>query len=66
MARFGKYILIFGLIMTLGALVGAFYFMFNHEGQIAKTLFMIVPIGFILVFFGLSTIVIFSPRSDNK
>ena len=67
MDRFGRYSLIVGLIITVVGLIFGFGFMFadSHE-ELAKMFLMAVPLGFLLGFAGLSTIVLFSPRDSDK
>ncbi len=67
MDRFGQYSLIAGLIITVAGLVFGFGFMFagGHE-DLAQMFLMAVPLGFLIGFAGLSTIVLFSPRDSDK
>ena len=66
MARFGQYTLIVGLILTIISLILGFWFMFDHPDDWAKLFFMVVPVGFLLTFAGLSTVVLYSPRGNTK
>ncbi|MEB4592798.1 hypothetical protein VSS37_17595 [Candidatus Thiothrix sp. Deng01] len=67
MDRIGRYSFIAGLAITIAGLVFGFGFMFADSDELAKIFLMAVPFGFLLLFAGLSTIVLFSPRdSDNK
>jgi FtsH-binding integral membrane protein len=66
MVLVGKIGLILGLIITLVGLVGGFSAMFSNYDQLATLLFMSIPAGFILMFAGLSTVVMFTPREGNK
>ena len=66
MARFGQYTLIVGLILTIISLILGFWFMFDHQDDWAKLFFMVAPVGFLLTFAGLSTVVLYSPRGNTK
>ncbi|HRJ52122.1 MAG TPA: hypothetical protein PLE99_05095 [Candidatus Thiothrix moscowensis] len=66
MDRIGRYSLIAGLIITVTGLVLGFGFMFADSDELAKIFLMAVPVGFLVLFAGLSTVVLFSPRDSNK
>jgi FtsH-binding integral membrane protein len=66
MARFGQYTLIVGLILTIISLILGFWYMFHNQDEWAKLFFMVVPVGFLLTFAGLSTVVLYSPRDNAK
>jgi hypothetical protein len=66
MDRFGQYVLILGLVMTIVGLVFGFGFMFSGQQEWAKFFLMVVPLGFLILFAGLSTVVLFSPREKDK
>ena len=64
MDRIGRYSMIAGLIITVVGLVLGFGFMFADSDELAKMFLMAVPLGFLILFAGLSTVVLFSPDSD--
>ncbi|EIJ33283.1 hypothetical protein [Thiothrix nivea] len=67
MDRIGRYSFIAGLVITVVGLIFGFGFMFADSDELAKMFLMAVPLGFLLLFAGLSTIVLFSPRdSDHR
>ena len=68
MALVGRVIFYIGLMVSVVGLIGGFSLMFQGSGDpIAKTLLMSVPIGFIVMFLGMSTAVMFAPpREDEK
>ncbi|MDD5391973.1 MAG: hypothetical protein PHE17_03030 [Thiothrix sp.] len=66
MDRIGRYSLILGLVLTIAGLVLGFGFMFAEQDELAKMFLMVVPLGFLILFAGLSTVVLFSPRGDGK
>jgi hypothetical protein len=65
MIRIGRYSLIAGLLITAVSLIFGFYFMFADSDELAKMFLMAVPLGFLITFAGLSTIVLFSPRDSD-
>ncbi|MBU0655509.1 MAG: hypothetical protein KJ914_10310 [Gammaproteobacteria bacterium] len=66
MDRIGRYSFIAGLVITIAGLVLGFGFMFADSDELAKMFLMAVPLGFLILFAGLSTIVLFSPRDSDK
>ncbi len=66
MDRIGRYSTIIGLLLTVVGLVFGFGFMFAHNDELAKFFLMVVPFGFLILFAGVSTVVMFSPREDDK
>jgi uncharacterized membrane protein len=67
MALFGRIMLIVGLIITVIGFVLGFGFMFQGDNEYWAKIFLIsVPFGFLLMFAGLSTVVMFSPRSSEE
>ncbi|MDQ5767266.1 hypothetical protein [Thiothrix subterranea] len=66
MDRLGRYSLITGLVITVVGLIFGFGFMFADSDELAKMFLLAVPLGFLITFAGLSTIVIFSPRENDK
>ena len=57
--------LLVGLLMTLLSLIAGFFLMFNGFDQWAKYCFMSVPVGFMLLFVSLVSIVMFSPSQSE-
>ncbi|UOG91698.1 MAG: hypothetical protein L3K52_16120 [Candidatus Thiothrix sulfatifontis] len=66
MDRLGRYSLIIGLVITVVGLIFGFGFMLVDSDELAKMFLLAVPLGFMVTFAGLATIVIFSPREDDK
>ena len=66
MDRLGRYSLIAGLVITEVGLIFGFYFMFTDSDELAKMFLMAVPLGFLITFAGLSTIILFSPRDSDE
>ncbi|HHC74114.1 MAG TPA: hypothetical protein ENK78_03460 [Thiothrix sp.] len=63
----GRITLVFGLIVTLFGVAGGFGFLLLSDQQnLAKICFMSVPVGFLFLFVGLSTIVLFEPNRRVK
>ena len=62
MALFGRILLIVGLVISSVSLVLGFGFMFNDYDELAKFFLMAIPFGFVMLFTGVSTVVMFSPR----
>jgi uncharacterized membrane protein len=67
MALIGRVMLIVGLVITVVGLVLGFSFMFQGDNEYWAKIFLVsVPFGFLLMFTGLSTVVMFSPRSSEE
>lgn len=66
MDRLGRYSFIVGLVITIVGLVFGFGFMFADHDELAKLFLMAVPVGFLILFAGLSTVILFSPRDSDK
>jgi ABC-type multidrug transport system permease subunit len=64
-ARIGKSIFIIGLILTIVGLILGFGFMIYDNDKWAMRFLMAVPTGFVFLFTGLATSVMFSPRDDS-
>jgi len=65
--RIGQVLLIIGILITLVSLVVGFGYMFaGTNNELAKFCFMVVPLGFLITFLGLSTVVLLSPRGSDK
>ena len=66
MSLLGRITLIVGLVITVVSLVLGFGLMFKGSyDEWAKFFFMAVPLGFVITFAGLSTVVLFAPRSSK-
>ena len=64
-ALFGQILFIVGLIITIVGLIFGFWLMFQGDNDEWALRFLIaVPIGFMFLFTGLATSVMFSPRDD--
>ena len=65
MALLGRILLIAGLIIVTVSLILGFGFMFNDQDRLAKFFLMAIPLGFVILFAGVSTVVMFSPRESQ-
>jgi uncharacterized membrane protein len=65
-ARLGQIVFIIGLILTVVGLLFGFWFMFQGNDEWATKLLFAVPVGFMFLFTGLATSVMFSPRDDSE
>ena len=65
-ARLGQIVFIIGLILTVVGLIFGFWFMFQGNDEWATKLLFAVPVGFMFLFTGLATSVMFSPRDDSS
>ncbi|HHL18808.1 MAG TPA: hypothetical protein ENJ33_03650 [Thiothrix sp.] len=67
MAQLGRIVFIIGLAVAITGLLGGFGLVFQGSNDaLAKILLMVIPIGFVIMFAGLSTSVLFSSREDGK
>jgi hypothetical protein len=66
MVLFGRIVFVVGLIITVLSFVLGFWFMFQGNSSVAKPLLMAIPFGFLILFGGLSTVVLFEPRDSEK
>jgi len=62
MVTFGRITLIIGLIVTAVSLIVGFALMFMDYDGLAIYFLMAIPFGFVILFTGVSTVVMFSPR----
>jgi len=66
-AKFGQILIFIGLVMAIVGLIFGFGLMFQGGNDIwATRLLVSVAIGFMIMFTGLATSVMFSPNDDNK
>jgi ABC-type transport system involved in multi-copper enzyme maturation permease subunit len=65
LARIGQIVFIIGLILAITGLILGFGFMFQGNDKWAMRFLMAVPTGFVFLFTGLATSVMFSPRDDS-
>ena len=65
LARIGKSIFIIGLVLTVAGLILGFGFLILDNDKWALRFLMAVPTGFVFLFTGLATSVMFSPRNDS-
>jgi uncharacterized membrane protein len=66
-AKFGQILFFIGLIMAIVGLVFGFGLMFQGGNDIwATRLLVSVAVGFMIMFTGLATSVMFSPNDDSK
>lgn len=65
MVLFGRILTYFGLIATAISFIGGFWLMFNDHDEQAQIFFMAVPFGFVILFAGVSTLVLFSEREPR-
>jgi len=64
-ARLGQIIFIIGLIISVVGFVLGFWFMFQDNDMWATRFLFSVPVGFMFLFTGLATSVMFSPRDET-
>ncbi len=65
-ALIGKIIAYIGLLITVVGLALGFGLMFQGgNDELAKTFLMSVPFGFVTLFTGFSTVIMFSPRESE-
>jgi len=64
--KIGRYLLIAGLVITLIGLMAGFGLMFFGDSEWAKFFLMVVPIGFMVGFAGLTTTLMNSPDSRDR
>ena len=65
-AKVGRVVLIIGLLITVIGLIAGFTLMFKGYDDLAKVFLMIIPIGFIVGFAGLTATLITSPESKRE
>lgn len=65
MRRFGSISLYMGLLITVVALIMGFAALWAGATDWAKPLLMSVPVGFLLVFNGVITLIIYTPRAEQ-
>ena len=66
-AKFGQILFFIGLIMAIVGLVFGFGLMFQGGNDVWATRLLIsVAVGFMIMFTGLATSVMFSPNDDSK
>jgi len=64
-ALLGQIIFIIGLILSVVGLIFGFWLMFQGNDEWAMNFLFAVPVGFMFLFTGLATSVMFSPRDDT-
>jgi ABC-type Na+ efflux pump permease subunit len=65
-AFLGKVVAIIGLLITIIGLIFGFGLMFQGSNDdLAKFFLMVIPIGFVVLFAGFSTVIMFSPRESE-
>ena len=65
-AKVGRYLFIVGLLIAVVGLIAGFTLMFQSYDELAKLFLMIIPIGFIIGFAGLTATLITSPESKRE
>jgi hypothetical protein len=65
-AKVGRYLFVLGLIVTVVGLIAGFTLMFQDYDEWAKMFLMIIPIGFVIGFAGLTATLITSPESKRE
>jgi len=65
-ARIGQMLFIVGLILSVVGLILGFWFMYQDDDVWAIRFLLAVPAGFMFLFTGLATSVMFSPRDDSR
>jgi hypothetical protein len=66
MHKFGMISLYLGLVLTAIGLIGGFGMMWAGNDAWAKPLIAMVPVGFLLMFTGIVTTLLHSPRSGSR
>jgi uncharacterized membrane protein len=64
-ALLGQIVFIIGLVLAIVGLIFGFWFMFQGNDEWANKFLFAVPVGFMFLFTGLATSVMFSPRDDT-
>ena len=64
--KIGKYLFVFGLVITIIGLVAGFWLMYRDIDEWAKFFLMIVPVGFMIGFAGLTASLMSSPEERKK
>ena len=65
-ALIGKIVSYIGLVISVVGLVFGFSLMFQGgNDDLAKTFLMSVPFGFVILFTGFATVIMFSPRESE-
>ncbi|WP_018231525.1 hypothetical protein [Thioalkalivibrio thiocyanodenitrificans] len=62
MYHFGRYSIIAGIVLTVIAMVLGFGAMFRDVEEWAKLFLSLIPLGFLIVFTGLVTVLLVGPR----
>jgi len=65
-ARIGQIVFIIGLILSVVGVIFGLWFMFQGNDKWAIRFLVAVPTGFMFLFTGLATSVMFSPRDDSE
>lgn len=66
MILFGQISFYAGLFLSILGVVAGFGFMFADIDNWAKFFFVLVPLGFVFLFTGLATGLLFGPRDSEK
>jgi ABC-type Na+ efflux pump permease subunit len=65
-ALFGKIVAYIGLLITVVGLALGFGLMFQGDNdELAKFFLMSIPFGFVILFTGFATVIMFSPRESE-
>jgi ABC-type Na+ efflux pump permease subunit len=65
-ALFGKIVAYVGLLITVVGLILGFGLMFQGDNdELAKLFLMSIPLGFVMLFAGFTTVIMFSPRETE-
>ena len=65
-ALFGKIVAYIGLFIAVSGLALGFGLMFQGDNdELAKIFLMSIPFGFVILFTGFSTVIMFSPRESE-
>ena len=62
----GRIVFFVGLLITVITLIAGFVLLYKDIQNWAQACFMAVPLGFMLMFAGLSTNIFLEPRSTDK
>ncbi|MFZ1386236.1 MAG: hypothetical protein WBP46_01060 [Thiolinea sp.] len=62
----GRIVFFVGLLITIVTVIAGFVLLYKDIQNWAQACFMAVPLGFVLMFAGLSTNIFLEPRSTDK
>ena len=66
MYRFGRIAGYLGLVLTVLGIVVGFGALFNHAEELAKVFLAIIPVGFVILFAGVTTTLLSGPKKGDQ